>query len=126
VKIRSTALVKGFRQSAPYVNAHRDKTAVIMLGGEAMADENFKNIVNDIALLNSLGMKLVLVFGARPQINRTLNQYGLETPYHKGVRITDTQALEVVKQAPAKCSSTLRRVYPWGSITRPWRVLRLM
>jgi len=79
VKIRSTALVKGFRQSAPYVNAHRDKTAVIMLGGEAMADENFQNIVNDIALLNSLGMKLVLVFGARPQINRALNQYGLET-----------------------------------------------
>ncbi|OOE98281.1 amino-acid N-acetyltransferase [Salinivibrio sp. MA351] len=99
VKIRSTALVKGFRQSAPYVNAHRDKTAVIMLGGEAMADENFKNIVNDVALLNSLGMKLVLVFGARPQINRALNQYGLETPYHKGIRITDSHALEVVKQA---------------------------
>ncbi|WP_420834983.1 amino-acid N-acetyltransferase [Salinivibrio socompensis] len=99
MKIRSTALVKGFRQSAPYVNAHRDKTAVIMLGGEAMADENFQNIVNDIALLNSLGMKLVLVFGARPQINRTLNQYGLETPYHKSIRITDSHALEVVKQA---------------------------
>ena len=44
VKFRSTALVKGFRQSAPYVNAHRDKTVVIMLGGEAIADQNFAKI----------------------------------------------------------------------------------
>ena len=49
MKIRSTALVKGFRQSAPYVNAHRGKTMVIMLGGEAVADKNFKHIISDLA-----------------------------------------------------------------------------
>ncbi|WP_198158397.1 amino-acid N-acetyltransferase [Enterovibrio coralii] len=99
MKLRSTALVKGFRQSAPYVNAHHNKTIVIMLGGEAIADSNFGNIVNDIALLNSLGLRLVVVYGARPQISQNLEKHGLETPYHKGIRVTDASALEVVKQA---------------------------
>ena len=83
MKIRSTALVNGFRQSAPYVNAHQNKTMVIMLGGEAIADPNFPNIVNDIALLNTLGIQIVLVYGARPQINHGLDRHQLETPYHK-------------------------------------------
>ncbi|MCG7498358.1 amino-acid N-acetyltransferase [Vibrio sp. Of7-15] len=99
MKLRSTALVKGFRQSAPYVNAHRGKTAVIMLGGEAIADQNFANIVNDIALLNSLGMRIVIVYGARPQISHILNTHDYTTPYHKGTRVTDEYALELVKQA---------------------------
>jgi amino-acid N-acetyltransferase len=99
VKIRSTALVKGFRQSSPYVNAHRGKTMVIMLGGEAVADKNFANIISDIALLHSLGMKLVIVHGARPQINQILERNGYETPYHKGIRITDQSSLELVMQA---------------------------
>jgi amino-acid N-acetyltransferase len=99
VKIRSTALVKGFRQSSPYVNTHRGKTMVIMLGGEAVADKNFANIISDIALLHSLGMKLVIVHGARPQINQILERNGYDTPYHKGIRITDQNALELVMQA---------------------------
>jgi amino-acid N-acetyltransferase len=99
VKIRNTALVKGFRQSAPYVNAHRGKTMVIMLGGEAVADNNFANIISDLALLHSLGVKIVLVHGARPQINRILDRFQHDTPYHKGVRITDETSLDIVMQA---------------------------
>ncbi|MGD8116291.1 MULTISPECIES: amino-acid N-acetyltransferase [unclassified Vibrio] len=99
MKIRSTALVKGFRQSAPYVNAHRDKTMVIMIGGEAVADGNFANIISDLALLHSLGVKIVLVHGARPQINNLLEQNNHHTPYHKGIRITDETSLNYVMQA---------------------------
>ncbi|MGR5059587.1 amino-acid N-acetyltransferase [Vibrio rotiferianus] len=99
MKIRSTALVKGFRQSTPYVNAHRGKTMVLMLGGEAVADKNFGNIINDVALMHSLGIKIVLVYGARPQINQLLEKQDLTTPYHKNVRITDEAALSVVMQA---------------------------
>ncbi|GEM74020.1 amino-acid N-acetyltransferase [Vibrio sagamiensis] len=98
MKIRSTALVKGFRQSSPYVNAHRGKTMVVMLGGEAVADKNFGNIINDIALMHSLGIKVVIVFGARPQINQQLIKHGLITPYHKNIRITDEAALSVAMQ----------------------------
>ncbi|MDW6001672.1 amino-acid N-acetyltransferase [Vibrio mangrovi] len=99
MKIRSTALVKGFRQSTPYVNAHRGKTMVIMLGGEAVADKNFTNIISDIALLHSLGVKLVVVHGARPQINQILQEQACTTPYHKGIRITHEKALPLVMQA---------------------------
>ncbi|NRF31650.1 amino-acid N-acetyltransferase [Vibrio coralliilyticus] len=99
MKIRNTALVKGFRQSAPYVNAHRGKTMVIMLGGEAVADNNFANIISDLALLHSLGVKIVLIHGARPQINRILDRFQHDTPYHKGVRITDETSLDIVMQA---------------------------
>jgi len=53
VKERSTELVQGFRHSVPYINAHRGKTFVVMLGGEAIEHENFSNIVNDIGLLHS-------------------------------------------------------------------------
>ncbi|AUI87441.1 amino-acid N-acetyltransferase [Vibrio azureus] len=98
MKTRSTALVKGFRQSTPYVNAHRGKTMVVMLSGEAVADKNFGNIINDIALMHSLGIKVVIVFGARPQINQQLVKHGLITPYHKNIRITDEAALSVVMQ----------------------------
>lgn len=99
MKIRSTALVKGFRQSAPYVNAHRGKIMVVMIGGEAIADKNFTNIISDLALLHSLGVKIVLVHGARPQINQMLATHQRSTPYHKGIRITDEEALSLVMQA---------------------------
>lgn len=99
MKIRNTALVKGFRQSTPYVNAHRGKTMVIMLGGEAVDANNFTNIISDIALLHSLGVKIVLVHGARPQINRIVESQHTSTPYHKGVRVTDTSTLNLVMQA---------------------------
>jgi len=99
VKFRSTALVKGFRQSTPYVNAHRGKTMVLMIGGEAIENKNFGNIINDIALMHSLGIKIIVVYGARPQINQLLEKQDLTTPYHKHVRITDEAALSVVMQA---------------------------
>ena len=97
-KVRTTELVAGFRQSAPYVNAHRGKTFVVMLGGEAIAQPGFRSIINDIALLNSLGIKMVLVYGARPQINQALQQAGLDASYHKRVRITDDDTFQLIKQ----------------------------
>ncbi|KJR27862.1 amino-acid N-acetyltransferase [Vibrio navarrensis] len=99
MKIRSTALVKGFRQSTPYVNAHRGKTMVILLSGEAIEDKNFGNIINDIALMHSLGVKIVLVYGARPQINHLLEKQACQTPYHKNIRVTDENTISVVMQA---------------------------
>ncbi|WP_114786476.1 amino-acid N-acetyltransferase [Vibrio tetraodonis] len=107
MKIRNTDLVKGFRQSATYVNAHRGKTMVIMLGGEVGADENFSNIINDIALLHSLGVNIVVVHGARPQINHMLDQVRHISPYHKGIRITDQQSLNIVMQASGQLQLTI-------------------
>ncbi len=99
VKERRTELVEGFRHSVPYINAHRGKTFVIMLGGEAIEHENFSNIVNDIGLLHSLGIRLVVVYGARPQIDANLAEHHHEPVYHKQTRVTDAKTLELVKQA---------------------------
>ncbi|EJU0897046.1 amino-acid N-acetyltransferase [Escherichia coli] len=99
VKERKTELVEGFRHSVPYINTHRGKTFVIMLGGEAIEHENFSSIVNDIGLLHSLGIRLVVVYGARPQIDANLAAHHHKPLYHKNIRVTDAQTLELVKQA---------------------------
>ncbi|WP_096938225.1 amino-acid N-acetyltransferase [Escherichia coli] len=99
VKERKTELVEEFRHSVPYINTHRGKTFVIMLGGEAIEHENFSSIVNDIGLLHSLGIRLVVVYGARPQIDANLAAHHHEPLYHKNIRVTDAKTLELVKQA---------------------------
>ncbi|HCJ8155960.1 TPA: amino-acid N-acetyltransferase [Escherichia coli] len=99
VKERKTELVEGFRHSVPYINTHRGKTFVIMLGGEAIEHENFSSIVNDIGLLHSLGIRLVVVYGARLQIDANLAAHHHEPLYHKNIRVTDAKTLELVKQA---------------------------
>ena len=95
----TTAYVQWLRQSSPYINAHRGKTFVIMLEGDAIEHENFPTVVQDIALLNSLGVHLVLVHGARPQIDAALQLLHIESRFHNDLRITDAAALNAVKAA---------------------------
>lgn len=91
--------VHWFRHSAPYINAHRNKTFVIMFEGEAIQHENFQHIIHDIALLHSLGIRLILVHGARAQINSQLAQHQVVTPFAQQHRITTRAALPAVMQA---------------------------
>ena len=64
--------VNWLRHASPYINADRDCTFVVMLPGEGIAHPNFANIVHDLVLLHSLGVRLVLVHGSRPQIEACL------------------------------------------------------
>ena len=91
--------VHWFRNSAPYINTHRGKTFVIMFGGEAVNHPNFSTLIHDFALLHSLGIKLVLVHGARPQINKNLSEIGIESPMHQDIRITPRDAMPAILQA---------------------------
>lgn len=91
--------VKWFRHSSPYINAHRGKTFVLMLPGEALVHANFGNIIYDIALLSSLGVRLVVVHGARPQIDARLAEAGLTSQFHRNLRVTDADNLTRVTQA---------------------------
>ena len=93
------AFVDWFRQSSPYIRAFRGRTFVITFGGEMLTDAQFPNLVHDLALLNNLGIRLVLVHGARPQIDKQLKQLGAEITISNGLRVTDDAALECVKQA---------------------------
>ncbi|HZX16851.1 MAG TPA: amino-acid N-acetyltransferase [Pseudomonas sp.] len=91
--------VNWLRHASPYINAHRDCTFVVMLPGEGVAHPNFGNIVHDLVLLHSLGVRLVLVHGSRPQIEARLASNGLTPRYHRDLRITDSPTLECVIDA---------------------------
>lgn len=111
--------VKLFRQSAPYINAHRGKTFVLMFGGEAVDDANFANIISDIALLNSLGVRLVLVHGARPQIDHRVALRNIRLRFHNDIRITDKDTIESVKDAAGSVRSQIEALLTMGLANSP-------
>ncbi len=93
------SFVSWFRDSSPYIHAHRTKTFVIYFGGEAVLADDFEHHVQDFALLNSLGIRLVLVHGIRPQIDERLKKLNTPALFHNNLRITDDLALQCVKEA---------------------------
>ena len=111
--------VKIIRNSAPYINAHRGKTFVLMFGGEAIQEANFANIIHDIALLNSLGVRLVLVHGARPQIDQRVALRNLSSRFHDDIRITDKQTLECVKDAAGSVRAEVEALLTMGLANSP-------
>lgn len=92
-------LVSWVRQAAPYIHAFRGRAFVIAFGGEVLQTGVAQALIHDIALLDSMGIQLVLVHGARPQIDAEMRSRGLEPRFHKGLRVTDAEALESVKRA---------------------------
>ncbi|QJR80541.1 amino-acid N-acetyltransferase [Alteromonas pelagimontana] len=111
--------IKLFRSSLPYINAHRGKTFVLMFGGEAIEHSNFANIIHDIALLNSLGVRVVIVHGARPQIDQRVALRQIEGRFADAVRITDKQTLECVKDAAGSVRSQIEALFTMGLPNSP-------
>jgi amino-acid N-acetyltransferase len=95
----SAEFVAWFRSVAPYINAFRGKTFVVAFGGEVVADGKFIELTHDFNLLASLGVHLVLVHGARPQIEQHLSRNQIADHYHQGIRLTDADTLRCVKEA---------------------------
>lgn len=91
--------VSFFREVAPYIHSHRGKTFVIAFAGEVIASKQFQQIVQDLAVISSLGARLVLVHGTRPQINERLHNNNTPVYLHKGIRITDRPALLAAQEA---------------------------
>ena len=97
-----TEFVTWFRAAAPYIHAFSGRTFVIAFGGEVVADPRFVDLVYDINVLHSLGIRLVLVHGARPQIEAALAARGVTGRYHRGLRVTDRDTLDCVLEAQGK------------------------
>ena len=91
--------VPWFRSVAPYIHMHRGKTFVVGVAGEAIAAGKLHNIVQDLALIQSMGVKIVLVHGFRPQVNEQLAAKGHTPRYSHGMRITDSVALDCAQEA---------------------------
>jgi len=125
VKDRQKHFIEDFRQSAPYIHAHRGRTFVLAFGGEAIADAGFSSLVHDIALLHSLGIRLVLVHGARPQIESRLTSRGAKLEYANGLRITDDAALACVKEAVGTVRVEIEALMSMGLANTPMSGVRL-
>lgn len=95
----SKQIVRWFRGAAPYINRHRGKTFVVYFSGEVVVGDGFVGLIHDLGLLHALGIKLVLVHGARPQIEARLKQEGLVPQYSEDLRITDVESLDAVLEA---------------------------
>ncbi|MBK1694385.1 amino-acid N-acetyltransferase [Chromatium weissei] len=107
------------RHATPYIHAHRGRTFVIAFGGEAVADSHFPSLVHDIALLHSCGIRLVLVHGARPQIEERLAQCDAQLNYINGLRITDATALRCVKEAAGTVRVEIEALLSLGLANSP-------
>lgn len=117
--------VNWLRHASPYINAHRDCTFVVMLPGDGIDHPNFGNIVHDLVLLHSLGVRLVLVHGSRSQIESRLAARGLEARYHQGLRITDGPTLECVIDAVGHLRVTLEARLSMDMASSPMQGARL-
>jgi len=117
--------VEHFRASAQYIHAHRGRTFVIMFGGEAVASKDFRTLLYDVALLHSLGVRIVLVAGARPQIDEALARRGEEPRFEGDLRVTDEVALECVKESVGATRVELEALLSMGLPNSPMAGARL-
>jgi len=124
-KQHTPEFVRWFRNSSPYINAFRNRTFVVAFGGEMLADAQFASLVHDIALLNSLGVRLVLVHGTRPQIEQCLQQRKADFQYVNGLRVTDDVALTCVKQAAGSVRVDIEALLSMGLTNSPMAGARI-
>lgn len=115
----SAEFVAWFRSVAPYINAFRGRTFVIAFGGEVVADGKFVELTHDFNLLASLGIRLVLVHGARPQIEQLLAKNNIEGTYHHGIRLTDAQTMQCVKEAVGRVRVEIEALLSMGLPNSP-------
>ena len=105
-----------FRDSTPYISAHRGSTFVVLVGGEALDDgEHLDHIVHDLALLHVLGVRVVLVHGARPQIDAALPN----AEFHGARRITQPGDMSRILGIFGELRARLEALFSTGLPTSP-------
>ena len=111
--------VQWFRAAAPYIHAFRGRTFVIAFGGEVVSDGRFYELTHDLNLLAALGVRIVLVHGARTQIDERLKQHRHRARYERGLRITDDIALSCAKEASGRLRVEIEALLSMGVQNSP-------
>jgi len=111
--------VPWFRSVAPYIHMHRGKTFVIGMAGEAVAAGKLHHIAQDLALIQSMGVKVVLVHGFRPQVTEQLKAKGHAARYSHGMRITDEVALDSAQEAAGQLRYEIEAAFSQGLPNTP-------
>lgn len=94
--------VDWFRNSSPYINAHRGQTFVILIEGEALAQGRGEQLIQDLALLHTLGVRLVVVLGIRAQLTAAFAAAGVAPDQHLGRWVADDDTMAVVERVAAE------------------------
>ncbi len=96
-------------QALPYIKRYNGRIVVVKYGGNAMINEQLKHqVMEDIALLWLIGVKVVLVHGGGPEISQTMKQLGKEAQFVDGLRVTDRETVDIVQMVLAgKINKTL-------------------
>ena len=110
-----TDYARWFRGSTPYISAYRNRTFVVLLAGEALEHTNLPNIIHDLALLHVLGVRLVLVHSARPQIDSALP----DSVFHQQRRITDAEAITTIAGINGQIRTQLEALFSTGLPNSP-------
>lgn len=111
--------VPWFRSVAPYIHMHRGATFVVGVVGEAIAAGKLSGIATDLALMQSLGIKVVLVYGFRPQLDEQLSSKGYTGQYAAGIRITDEVALDCAQEAAGQLRFEIEAAFSQGLPNTP-------
>jgi len=111
--------VPWFRSVAPYMHAYRGKTFVVAMAGELIAAGKLNAFVQDLAILHSMGIKLVLVHGFRPQVNEQLAAKGHVSRFSHGLRITDEVALDCAQEAAGQLRFEIEAAFSQGLPNTP-------
>ena len=111
--------VDWFRSVAPYIHKFRHQTFVVGVPGEAIAAGYLGSIVQDLALIQSMGVQIVLVHGFRPQINEQLEAKLLQSVFSHGVRLTDSAALDAAQEAAGQLRFEIEAAFSQGLPNTP-------
>ncbi|MDO4682830.1 MAG: amino-acid N-acetyltransferase [Lautropia sp.] len=112
--------VAWLRQVAPYIHKFVGQTFVMGIPGEVLESPGSINaLVQDLSLLHSIGIRIVIVNGCRPQINEQLRLRGREPQYHDGLRITDQVTLECAKEAAGEIRYDMEALFSQGLPNTP-------
>ena len=113
-----------FRQTGPYIKAHRGRTFVIYLGNGAIESPGLVTLLHDLALLHSLGVRLVLVHATREAIDAALPP-GFHPVFHDGIRVTDDRTLAIASETAGRHRVKLEQLLSMGLPNTPLRGARL-
>ena len=111
--------VPWFRSVAPYIHKFRNQTFVVGIVGEAIAAGKLHYLAQDLAMIQSMGVKIVLVHGFRPQVNEQLKAKGHAAKYSHGMRITDEVALDCAQEAAGQLRYEIEAAFSQGLPNTP-------
>jgi len=111
--------VPWFRSVAPYIHKFRHQTFVVGIAGEAIAAGKLQHLAQDLALIQSMGVKIVLVHGFRPQVSEQLKAKGHASRYSHGMRITDEISLDCAQEAAGQLRYEIEAAFSQGLPNTP-------